>query len=60
MLNTRMSPDKAGRMYPPVVHVEYDTVGVDDLDAGEEVDFEFSVSYEMNMREAKKDIEVRD
>ena len=58
MLNTRLSPSKAGRMFPPVVRVEYDTVDVDDLDNGDEVEFEFSVSYEMNMREAKKDIEV--
>ena len=58
MLNTRESPDKAGRLYPPVAVIEYGEVSRDDLDNGKELDFEFKVSYEMSMKEANKDIEV--
>lgn len=58
MLNTRKSPDKAGRVYPAVAVIEYGEVSRDDLDNGKELDFEFKVSYEMSMKESEKDIEV--
>ncbi len=58
MINTRESPEKAGRLYPPVIAIEYGEISQDDLDKGKEVDFEFSVTYEMDMKEGKKDIEV--
>ena len=58
MLNTKESPDKAGRIFPPVVEVEYGEVTLKDLEEGKKMDFEFSVSYRMEMREARKDIEV--
>lgn len=56
MLDTRENPDKAGRIYPPVAVIEYGEVSLDDLDKGKEVEFVFSVSYKMEMREAQKDI----
>ncbi len=31
---------------------------MDDLKSGKEFEFEFSVNYEMEMKESKKDIEV--
>ena len=59
MLDTRENPEKAGRIYPPVAVIEYAEVSIDDLERGKEVEFEFSVKYKMEMREAKKDIGVR-
>ena len=59
MLDTRENPEKAGRIYPPVAVIEYGEVSIDDLARGKEVEFEFSVKYKMEMREAKKDIGVR-
>ena len=44
MLNTKESPDKAGRIFPPVVEVEYGEVTLKDLEEGKKMDFEFSVS----------------
>ncbi len=58
MINTRESPEKAGRLYPPVMALEYGEVTDDELENGEEVDFEFAVTYEMDMKEGKKDIEI--
>ena len=59
MLDTRENPEKAGRIFPPVAVIEYGEVSIDDLERGKEVEFEFSVKYKMEMREAKKDIGVR-
>ena len=58
MLNTREFPEKAGRIYPPLAVIEYGQATLDDLKSGKEFDFEFSVNYEMEMKESKKDIEV--
>ena len=58
MLNTKEFPEKAGRIYPPVISVEYGEVTIKDVEEGNKMDFEFSVSYIMEMREARKDIEV--
>jgi hypothetical protein len=58
LVNTREFADKAGRIFPPVVAVEYAEVTLQDLKDGRQVDFEFTVSYEMSMKEAKKDIEA--
>jgi hypothetical protein len=58
LINTREFPEKAGRMYPPVIALEYGEVTLDDLSNGREVDFEFGVTYEMEIKESKKDIEV--
>ena len=67
MLDTRENPEKAGRMLPPIAEIEYSDIILesDDDDKNSEVakkkkiSFEFSVSYKMNMKESKKDIEVR-
>ena len=59
MLNTREFPEKAGRIYPPLAIIEYGQATQDDLKSGKEFQFEFSISYEMEMKESKKDIEVR-
>ena len=58
MLNTKEFPEKAGRIFPPIVKIEYGEVTIKDLEAGAKMDFEFSVTYKMEMREARKDIEV--
>ena len=58
MLNTKELPGNAGKIYPPLVSIEYGEVTLKDLEEGKKVDFEFSVSYNMEMREARKDIEV--
>ena len=58
MLNTKEFPDKAGRIFPPVIAIEYGEVTIKDLEEGKKMDFEFSVSYSMELREARKDIEV--
>ena len=58
MLNTKEFPDKAGRIFPPVIAIEYGEVTLKDLEEGKKMDFEFSVSYSMELREARKDIEV--
>ena len=58
MLNTNEFPKKAGRIFPPLVNIEYGVVTPEDVEEGIEMDFEFKVSYKMEMREAKKDIEV--
>ena len=60
MLNTKEFPEKAGRIFPPIVKIEYGEVTIKDLEAGAKMDFEFSVTYKMEMREARKDIEVND
>lgn len=74
MVNTRESPDMAGRMYPPIADIEYSEVNLEQDEKGDSesssssaeadgrdrmVSFEFSVAYKMDMKEAKKDIEVR-
>ena len=59
MIDTKEFPDKAGRIYPPVVEIEYGDVTLKDLEEGKKMEFEFSVSYKMDIREAKKDIEVK-
>ena len=59
MIDTKEFPDKAGRIYPPVVEIEYGDVTLKDLEEGRKMEFEFSVSYKMDIREAKKDIEVK-
>ena len=58
MIDTKEFPDKAGRIYPPVVEIEYGDVTLKDLEEGKKMEFEFSVSYKMDIREAKKDIEL--
>ena len=58
MLNTNEFPKKAGRIFPPLVNIEYGVVTPEDVEEGIEMDFEFKVSYKMEMREARKDIEV--
>ena len=52
-------PKKAGRIFPPLVNIEYGVVTPEDVEEGLEMDFEFKVTYKMEMREARKDIEVR-
>ncbi len=59
MLNTRENPKEAGRIYPPVIKVSYTEATTEDLANGAEANFEFSVDYQMEKREAKKDIEVK-
>ena len=59
LLNTRETPEKAGRIYPPIIGVEYRDVLADGVDKNEVAEVEFSVDYEMDMRDAKKDIEVK-
>ncbi len=58
MLNTREFPEKAGRIYPPLAILQYGQATQDDLKSGKEFQFEFSINYEMEMKESKKDIEV--
>ena len=58
MLNTKEFPEKVGQIYPPIVSIEYGEITAKDVEEGEEVDFEFSVTYEMENRETRKDIEV--
>ena len=58
MLNTKESPDKPGRIHPPVVQVEYKDISLEEADKGVEVEMSFSISYKMEMRETKKDIEI--
>ena len=58
MIDTREEPEKAGRMYPPIVKVEYAEITLDDLANREEVPFRFEVNYEMDNKESKKDIEA--
>ena len=58
MLNTNEFPKKAGRIFPPLANIEYGGVTPEDVEEGIEMDFEFKVSYKMEMREARKDIEV--
>ena len=60
MLNTKEVPGNAGKIYPPLVSIEYGEVTTKDLEEGKKMDFEFSVSYNMEMREARKDIEVNE
>ena len=59
MLNTKEFPEKVGRIYPPIVSIEYGEITSKEMEEGTEVNFEFSVTYEMEMRETRKDIEVR-
>ena len=59
MINTKEFPEKAGRIFPPIVKIEYGEVTTKDLENGAKMDFEFSVNYQMEMREARKDIEVK-
>ena len=59
MLNTKENPDKAGRIFPPIVAIEYGEVTKESVEKGEKMEFEFKVEYEMEMREARKDIEVQ-
>ena len=59
MLNTKEFPDKAGRIFPPLINIEYGEVTLEDIEENNEMDFEFKITYEMEMREARKDIEVR-
>ena len=58
MLNTKEFPDKAGRIFPPLINIEYGEVTLEDIGENNEMDFEFKITYEMEMREARKDIEV--
>ena len=58
-LNTRQDPKKAGRIYPPIVKIEYGEISLDDLQAGKTFDFIFKVDYDMEVWETEKDIEVR-
>ena len=58
MLNTKEFPDKAGRIFPPLINIEYGEVTPEDVKNANEMDFEFKVTYKMEMREARKDIEV--
>eukprot|EP00094_Tigriopus_californicus_P012053 TCALIF_11646-PA protein Name:"Similar to Tmem67 Meckelin (Rattus norvegicus)" AED:0.11 eAED:0.11 QI:708/0.75/0.55/1/1/1/9/0/735 len=61
MLNTREDPKKAGRIYPPIVVIEYGDISRDALEESQEgLDFSFEVNYEMDMKESKKDIETVD
>ena len=56
-LNTREFPEKAGRIYPPLVMVEYDEFDLVDTPK-ESFDFTFKVSYDMEVGETEKDIEI--
>jgi hypothetical protein len=58
-LNTKEFPEKVGRIFPPIVAIEYGEISLADLEEGVNVDFEFSVTYTMEMRESRKDIEVK-
>ena len=59
MLNTKEFPDKAGRIFPPLINIEYGEVTLEDIEENNEMEFEFKITYEMEMREARKDIEVK-
>ena len=59
MINTKEFPEKAGRIFPPIVKIEYGEVTTKDLENSAKMDFEFSVNYQMEMRESRKDIEVK-
>ena len=58
LLNTRESPDKPGRIHPPLVVLRYKDILVEEADDGAEVEMKFSVTYEMEMKESKKDVEI--
>ena len=65
MLDTRENPDKPGRIFPPLVEIEYSEVNVETDDNDKEksnvlgsVSLEYDVSYKVDMKEAKKDIEI--
>lgn len=58
MVNTKEFPDKAGRIFPPIVTIEYGEVTLDDIETNAEMAFDFSVDYKMEMRESRKDIEI--
>ena len=42
MLNTKEFPDKAGRIFPPVIAIEYGEVTLKELEEGKKMEFEFS------------------
>ena len=58
LVNTRDSPDKPGMIHPPVAVLEYDEVTLDEARDGRKVEMVFSVSYKMDMKEARKDVEI--
>jgi len=62
LLNSRENPEKAGRIFPPIVFIEYGEISSSELKENPdlEVDFEFGVTFKMDLKEGKKDIEVRD
>ena len=47
-LNTREFPDKAGRIYPPLVVIEYEDIALDSS-TEQSFDFTFKVSYDMEV-----------
>ena len=57
-LNTRQYPEKAGRIYPPLVSIEYEDVTLEEVEAGNSFDFEFVVEYDMEIWETEKELEV--
>ncbi len=57
VVNARERPGRSGKIYPPVVAVEYAVA--ESRDIGKEVEFHFDVEYRMDLKEGKRDIEVR-
>ena len=58
LINTRESPDKPGMIHPPVAVLKYEEVTLEEARDGKKVEMEFSVSYKMDMKEARKDVEI--
>ena len=58
LFNTRESPDKPGRIHPPLIVLKYKEILLEEANDGKEVEMKFSVTYEMEMKESKKDFEI--
>ena len=58
LLNTRESPEKPGRIHPPLAVLKYKEVTLEEAKSGAEVEVSFSVTYHMEMKESVKDIEI--
>ena len=58
LINTRESPDKPGMIHPPVAILKYEEGTLEEARDGRKVEMEFSVSYKMDMKEARKDVEI--
>ena len=58
LLNTRESPEKPGRIHPPLAVLKYKELTLEEAKSGAEVEVSFSVTYHMEMKESVKDIEI--